>query len=88
MKNIEMKVEGNILTIKVDLTKDFGPSSSGKNIIIASTEGNVSVDGHEEAKVGLNVYRKKELCIFIATDVLNCIFLLPLPDGAIINVYP
>jgi len=54
-----MKVEGNILTIKVDLTKDFGPSSSGKTIIIASTEGNVTVDGHEEAKVGLNVYRKK-----------------------------
>ena len=36
-----MKVEGNILTIKVDLTKDFGPSSSGKTIIIASTEGNI-----------------------------------------------
>jgi len=30
MKNVEMKVEGNILTIKVDLTKEFGPSSSGK----------------------------------------------------------
>jgi len=59
MKNVEMKVEGNILTIKVDLTKDFGPSSSGKTMIIASTEGNVSVEGHEEAKVGLNVYRKK-----------------------------
>jgi hypothetical protein len=59
MKNVEMKVEGNILTIKVDLAKDFGPSSSGKTILIASTEGNVSVDGHEEAKVGLNVYRKK-----------------------------
>jgi hypothetical protein len=59
MKNVEMKVEGNILTIKVDLTKDFGPSSSGKTVIIASTEGNVAIDGHEEAKVGLNVYRKK-----------------------------
>ena len=41
MKNIEMTVEGNILTIKVDLTKEFGPSSSGKTIIIASTEGNM-----------------------------------------------
>ena len=52
-------VEGNILTVKVDLTKEFGPSSSGKTIIIASTEGNVTVEGHEEAKIGLNVYRKK-----------------------------
>ena len=59
MKNIEMKSEGNVLTIKVDLTKEFGPSSSGKTIIIASTEGNVAVEGHEEAKIGLNVYRKK-----------------------------
>jgi hypothetical protein len=59
MKNVEMKVEGNILTVKVDLTKEFGPSSSGKTIIIASTEGNVAIEGHEEAKIGLNVYRKK-----------------------------
>ena len=59
MKNVEMKLEGNILTIKVDLTKEFGPSSSGKTIIIASTEGNVAVDGHEEAKIGLNIYKKK-----------------------------
>ena len=43
MKNVEMAVEGNILIIKVDLTKDFGPSSSKKSIIIASTEGNVTV---------------------------------------------
>ena len=59
MKNVEMAVEGNILTIKVDLTKDFGPSSSGKTIIIASTEGNISVPDHEEKKIGLNVYKKK-----------------------------
>jgi hypothetical protein len=58
MKNVVMTVEGNILTIKVDLTKDFGPSSSKKSIIIASTEGNVSVPNREE-KVGLNVYRTK-----------------------------
>ena len=58
MKNVEIKVEGSILTIKVDLNKEFGPSASGKTIIIASTEGNVSVPDREE-KIGLNVYRKK-----------------------------
>jgi hypothetical protein len=58
MKNVEMNVEGNILTIKVDLTKDFGASSSGKSIIVASTEGNYALPGREE-KIGLNVYRKK-----------------------------
>ena len=58
MKNVEMTVQGNILTIKVDLTKDFGPSASGKTIIIASTEGNVAIPDRDE-KVGLNVYRRK-----------------------------
>ena len=57
MKNVEMSVDGNILTIKVDLSKEYGPSSSGKTIIVASTEGNVSIPGREE-KLGLNVYRK------------------------------
>ncbi len=58
MKNVEMIVEGTILIIKVDLTKEYGPSSSKKSIIIASTEGNVTVPNREE-KVGLNVYRSK-----------------------------
>ncbi len=58
MKNVEMAVAGDILTIKVDLSKAFGPSSSKKSIIIASTEGNVSIPNREE-KVGLNVYRTK-----------------------------
>jgi hypothetical protein len=58
MKNVQMAVAGNILTLTVDLTKEFGPSSSGKTIIIASTEGNVAVPERDE-KIGLNVYRKK-----------------------------
>ncbi len=58
MKNVEMNVEGTVLTIKVDLSKEFGPSSTGKTIIVASTEGNVSVPDRQE-KIGLNVYRKK-----------------------------
>jgi len=57
MKNVEMTVEGTVLTIKVDLSKEFGPSASGKTTI-ASTEGNVTIPGREE-KIGLNVYRKK-----------------------------
>jgi hypothetical protein len=59
MKNVEMKVEGTSLTITVDLSKEFGPSSTGKTIIIASTEGNVSVPEREGVKLGLNVYKKK-----------------------------
>jgi hypothetical protein len=58
MKNVEMTVVGSLLTIKVDLSKEFGPSASGKTIIIASTEGNVTIPERTE-KVGLNVYKKK-----------------------------
>lgn len=58
MKNVEMKLSGNTLIIEVDLTKEFGKSSSGKSIIIASTEGNVSVPEHEGIKIGLNIYKK------------------------------
>ena len=59
MKNVEMKLDGDILTIKVDITKEFGPSASGKTIIIASTEGNISIPDKEDVKIGLNVYKKK-----------------------------
>lgn len=58
MKNVEMTVEKGVLTIKVDLSKEFGPSSTGKNIIVATTEGPVTLPDREE-KLGLNVYRKK-----------------------------
>ena len=58
MKNVEMNVVGTMLTIKVDLSKEFGLSSSGKSILIATTEGNVSLPEREE-KIGLIVYRKK-----------------------------
>ena len=60
MKNIDMKVEGQTLTITIDLAQDFGESSSGKSIIIATTEGNVSLPEKEEVKIGLNIYKKKQ----------------------------
>ncbi len=59
MKNVQMQVSGNTLTITVDLTKEFGPSSSGKTIIIASSEGNQAIAEGSDIKIGLNVYKKK-----------------------------
>ena len=53
-----MKVEGNKLTITVDLSQRYGKSSSGKSIIIASSEGNQAIPGNEDIKIGLNVYTK------------------------------
>jgi hypothetical protein len=59
MKNVELSIDGRILTIKVDLTKEFGPSASGKSLIVATTEGNMSLPGEDGMKVGVNVYKKK-----------------------------
>ena len=59
MKNIEMAVDGDILTIKVDLSQRFGESSSGKSLIIATTEGNKPIPDMDAVFIGLNIYQSK-----------------------------
>ena len=59
MQNVEWKVDGDKLIIEVDLTKEFGPSKSGKTITIASTRGNQKIEG-TNAIIGLNVYKYPE----------------------------
>lgn len=56
-KNIAYTLEGSTLTMVIDLSKDFGPSNSGKTLIIASTEGSATIGG---VKVGVNVFKYKE----------------------------
>jgi hypothetical protein len=58
MQNVKMTVKGDILTIEVNLTKDLGPSSTGKTRIVASTEGPVTVSG-SEIKVNMTAFKKK-----------------------------
>jgi hypothetical protein len=59
MKNVEYEIKGNIMTIKVDVSKSFGPSKSGKSEIIATTEGNKKIKVNEEdVWIGLNIYKK------------------------------
>jgi hypothetical protein len=60
MKNCEMKVNGNILTITIDISKEFGKSYSGASsrAIIASTEGYIPLPEKNDIKIGLNVYKK------------------------------
>ena len=53
MENVEMKVEHGKLIITVDLTKDLGPSASGKSVMIATTAGNMDVPGVPDTKVCL-----------------------------------
>jgi hypothetical protein len=54
-----MDVSDNVLTVTIDLSKDQGPSKSGKSIVIGTTEGNVDVTGHNlpyVIKLGVNCY--------------------------------
>ena len=60
MKNVQLNVEGNKLIIIIDLDQEFGLSSSGKSITVASTEGNVAVPEREEIKLGVNVYKPRK----------------------------
>ena len=55
-KNVVGKIEGDLLILTIDLTQNFGPSSSGKSTIIATTSGNVAIPG-TSAKLGLNLYK-------------------------------
>jgi hypothetical protein len=58
-ENLTIEVKGNnvIITIK-DHTKEYGVSASGKSKTVASTRGNVQVDGANGLVLGLNAYRK------------------------------
>jgi hypothetical protein len=57
MENIAFEVQGDQLVIVVDLSQELYQSASGKSMIVATTGGNVSVPGHEQIKIGLNIYR-------------------------------
>ena len=57
MRNIKMVTKGNKLTIEIDLDKEFGLSGSKKNTIIASTGGNVTIEGTDGIKCGINIYK-------------------------------
>ncbi len=56
MTNVEINKTGSKLTVTVDLSKNSGPSKSGKSIVIASTEGNNLIDPEKKIYLGLNVY--------------------------------
>ena len=63
MRNITTEIKGNKLTITVDISKPTisgSPmSKSGKNKLVASTEGVVAVNGADGIKIGLNVMARE-----------------------------
>ena len=60
MDNIQIEVKDNKAVITIDLSKDFGPSKSGKTIVVATTRGNVPIPGSDTIKIGINCYKYLE----------------------------
>lgn len=58
-KNIEATVKDGKLTLVVDLKKTQGKSKTGKSTIVATTNGNVQVDGTDGLVLGVNAYRRE-----------------------------
>ena len=60
MKNVDVKIEKQVLTLTIDLSQSQGPSKSGKTQIIASTEGNqvIGLFNNKPVIIGLNIYTK------------------------------
>lgn len=56
--SLAVSADGKKLTIEIDLTKEFGPSSSGKTILVASTQGNAEIPGRPGMRLGLNLFKK------------------------------
>jgi len=59
-KGIQYQIDdAGVLTLKVDTTKDFGLSGSGKSTMIATSSGNqkINIDG-EDVFIGINIYKK------------------------------
>jgi hypothetical protein len=56
MENVKFTQAGTKLTIEIDLAYRGQPSSTGKTLRVASTEGNVPCPGFPDIKVGLNVF--------------------------------
>jgi len=60
-RNVVAQVtEKNELLVRIDLSREFGRSKSGKTIIIASSEGNKKLEDINGGEVflGMNCYKK------------------------------
>lgn len=57
MKNVKCSVNGQVMTITVDLSQDLGASASGKTHLVATTEGNAEIPGFPGFKLGVNLYK-------------------------------
>lgn len=56
MENVKTEMDGKVLVIRIDTSKEIGVSKSGKNTLVAKTGGNVLIP-EANLTLGLNAYR-------------------------------
>lgn len=83
MKNVQTSVKDGILTLTVNLKQTYGASKSGKSTVIASTKGNLLVEGTKDTYVGLNVYKVEK----VLSKDLKVFRLVMLDDGDLVSPY-
>ena len=54
--NVVSTLEGDKLTVEVDMSKDLGLSKTGRTRLVATTRGSVKL-ADTGASIGLNIYR-------------------------------
>lgn len=59
LDNVKVEVQGNELILRIDLTKNLGPTSSGRGILVASSHGIHPLVELEGVGVSLNVMGRK-----------------------------
>ena len=57
MRNVDIAVEGPVLTVTIRLDEHGQPSASGKSSVIASTSGPMEVPG-TDLKLNLSMWRR------------------------------
>jgi len=66
MKNLDISINDNVLTIRVDLTQEHGSSKRGVSTIVASSAGNLRLfdeSGFRPEILNMTVSRRKERAI-------------------------
>ncbi len=67
MQNVATKVEGNMLWIGIDLSEEHGPTTGGKGINVAKSEGYRRVPEATGYSFNLHVYKKAAAAADAAT---------------------
>jgi hypothetical protein len=62
MKNMDISIMDDILTIRIDLTQEHGASRAGRSTVIASSGGNLRLfdaNGFREEILNMSVCKRK-----------------------------